>query len=95
MLALTRRHPNRGLRAFELPVDPIARQFRGCIGACQDERVARQVAKMFHDGACAELMRGLPGMGADLQHLTEGAQRFSGYLGCVIRTGVRDHGDPQ
>jgi len=50
---------------------------------------------MFHDDARAEFMRGLPGMGADLQHLAEGAQCFSGYLGCVIGTGVRDDSDPQ
>ena len=57
--------------------------------------MAWYAAKVFHDDAGAELMRGLRGVGANLQHLAERAKRFSGYPGCVICTGVRDHGDPQ
>jgi len=50
---------------------------------------------MFHYGSRAVLVRGLPGMGANLHHLAERTERFSGYLGGVIRTGVGDYSDPQ
>jgi hypothetical protein len=50
---------------------------------------------MFQYGGCAVLMCGLPGMGTNLHHLAERAERFSGYLGGVIRTCVCDHSDPQ
>jgi hypothetical protein len=49
---------------------------------------------MFDDGSCADLMRNLPGMGADFQRLTERAKRLSRYLGRVIRAGVGDYHDP-
>jgi hypothetical protein len=39
-------------------------------------------------------MRGLPGAGADFQHLTERAQRLSGYLGSVVRAGIGNDDDP-
>jgi hypothetical protein len=50
---------------------------------------------MLQDCSRADLMRNLPGMGADFQRLTERAKRLSRYLGCVIRTGVGDYHDPQ
>jgi hypothetical protein len=50
---------------------------------------------MLQNGGCAVLMCGLPGMGANLHDLAERAERFPGYLGGVIRTGVGDHSDPQ
>jgi hypothetical protein len=40
------------------------------------------------------LMRGLPGTGADFQHLAEGTERVSRCLGGVIRAGVSDDDDP-
>jgi len=49
---------------------------------------------MFHDGRCAELMRGLLGMGTDLQHLAEGAESFASCLRGVIGAGVGDYHDP-
>jgi len=49
---------------------------------------------MFHDGRCAELMRGLLGMRGDFQHLAEGAECFSSCLGGVVGAGVGDHHDP-
>ncbi|HEY2529989.1 MAG TPA: hypothetical protein VGJ20_18970 [Xanthobacteraceae bacterium] len=52
-------------------------------------------AKMFQDGRCAEMMRRLPGIGADFQHLAKRANGFSGRLGGVIRTRVGDYHDPQ
>ena len=40
-------------------------------------------------------MCGLTGTGANFQHLTERAQRLSGYLGGVIRAGIGNDDDPQ
>jgi hypothetical protein len=50
---------------------------------------------MIHDGGCTDLVGCLPGMGGELQYLAERAKRFSGFLGGVIRTSVRDHHDPE
>jgi hypothetical protein len=52
------------------------------------------MAKMFHDDVCAELMGGLPGMGADFQYLAEGAKCVSSCLGGVIRTRIGDDDNP-
>jgi hypothetical protein len=49
---------------------------------------------MFHDGSCADFMRGLPRTRGDFQDLSECAKRFSGYLGRVIGTAVSDDNDP-
>ena len=79
---------------MQLPVDPIARQFGGRIRARQEKRMAGCLAKMFHEGGSAELMRGLRGTAADFQNLTEGAERVSSCLGSVIRARVGDDDDP-
>jgi len=82
------------LQAFQLGVDPIARQVRGCIRGRQEKRVARDIAKMFHDSSRAKSMRGLPGMRGDFQDLTKGAKRVSSGLGGVIGAGVSNDDYP-
>ena len=52
------------------------------------------VGEMFQDSSSAEEMRGLPRVGADFQHLAEGAKRFSGHLGGVIGARIGDDNDP-
>ena len=79
---------------MQLRVDPIARQFCCCIRARQKKRVAGDIAKMFHDGGRADLMRGLSRARADFQYLPKRAQRLAGYLGRVIRAGIRHDDDP-
>jgi hypothetical protein len=49
---------------------------------------------MFHDGSCADFMRGLPRTRGDFQDLSECTERFSGYLGRVIGTAVSDDNYP-
>ncbi len=56
--------------------------------------MAGYLAKMFHEGGGAKLMRGLRGTAADFQDLTEGAQRVPSCLGSVIRARVGDNDDP-
>ena len=50
---------------------------------------------MLHDGSRADLMCDLPGVGGDLQHLSEGPECVSSCLGRVVRTTVSDDNDPQ
>ena len=50
---------------------------------------------MFNHDACAELMGGLRGPGADFQNLAEGAECDSSCLGGVIGAGVGDYHDPE
>jgi hypothetical protein len=57
--------------------------------------MAWYVAKMFNHDAYAELMRGLPGPGADFQNLAEGAECDSSCFGGVICACVGDYHDPE
>ena len=57
--------------------------------------MAWNLAKVFHHDCGTQLICGLPGMGADFQHLAECAQSVSSCLSRVIRARVGDDDDPQ
>lgn len=69
---------------MQLHVDPIARQYGCGVRAREEQRMARNLAKVVQDDGRSQLIGGLRGASANLQYLAKRAESVSSRFGSVI-----------